>query len=174
MWKVWRGPYIMDYLNCKQLKKKKEERKRSFFVHLKPMLKPISRREKCTVWFVLDTKNKGAILPSDSSSLLHDILPTALLCQSRPEIRDLVLLCFALGEFFYGSLHIHFSAVLEQRAKKKWRISWRYIFNYRIKCLLKYSRHKELIKKKYVTSRYIKLFKALICAKSFSGNITTN
>lgn len=31
MWKVWRGPYIMDYLNCKQLKKKKERKKRSFF-----------------------------------------------------------------------------------------------------------------------------------------------
>lgn len=128
MWKVWRGPYIMDYLNCKQLKKKKKERNAVFFMHLKPMSKPISRREKCIVWFVLDTKNKGAILPSDSSSLLHDILPTALSCQSRPEIRDLVLSFFALGKFFYRSLHVHFGPLLGRRGRKKWRNSWRYIF----------------------------------------------
>lgn len=48
------------------------------------------KRRKCTARFVLDI-NKGAILSSDSGSLLHQILPAVcILCSSEPGNQELV------------------------------------------------------------------------------------
>lgn len=57
----WRGPYIMDYLNCKQLKNA---------ISCTWWCQNWWFQTKNVPWFVLDI-NKGAILPSDSGSLLH-------------------------------------------------------------------------------------------------------
>lgn len=90
----WRGPYIMDYLNCKQLKNA---------ISCTWWCQNWWFQTKNVPWFVLGI-NKGAILPSDSGSLLHDIpserCAYAILCYRARESGTLVSNCLHSASFY--------------------------------------------------------------------------